>query len=68
MTATDKPVFPAGMRDNLDRIARTAGQSALLDRPDLLLDLLAFQLSGRMGYRSAVGLREADVPNAPGED
>jgi ParB family chromosome partitioning protein len=59
------PVFPAKLQADLDCIARAARQSALLDHPDLLLDLLAFQLAGRMGYRSAFGLRETDVPNAP---
>jgi ParB family chromosome partitioning protein len=59
------PVFPGKLQADLGCIARAARQSTLLDHPDLLLELLAFQLAGRMGCRSAFGLRETDVPNAP---
>lgn len=46
-------------------MARGARQNAALDKSDLLIDLLAFQLAGRMGHRSAFGLRTEDVPIRP---
>ena len=60
-----KPVFSGKLQADLDRIATGARQPAVLDHPDLLLDLLAFQLSGRMGYRRAFCMRTEDVPNMP---
>ncbi|WP_104017834.1 ParB/RepB/Spo0J family partition protein [Roseovarius nitratireducens] len=66
-TASDRPqpAIPAKLQHDLDCIFRGARQNALLGHPDLLLDLLAFQLAGRMGYRSAFGQRTDDVPNMP---
>lgn len=63
----DKPKSPisAKLATDLSRITTGARQTAILDHPDLLLDLLAFQLSGRMGYRTAFGIRTEDVPNWP---
>ncbi|MBL4557862.1 MAG: hypothetical protein JKP98_14480 [Rhodobacteraceae bacterium] len=46
-------------------MARAARQHAVLAKPDLLLDLLAFQLSGRAGHRAIFALRHGDVANAP---
>ncbi|MCA0869285.1 hypothetical protein LCL97_00465 [Seohaeicola saemankumensis] len=60
-----KPAISAKLQDDLNRIATGARQSAVLDHPDLLLDLLAFQLTGRMGFRGAFGIRTEDVPNMP---
>lgn len=62
---TAKPAISVALQSDLDRIARGARQTAMLDHPDLLLDLLAFQFSGRMGYGSAFGIRCDDVPNWP---
>ena len=53
------------LRIDLDRIATGARQHAVLRDPDLLLALLAFQLSGKSGYTSVLGLQEAEVPNVP---
>lgn len=63
-----KPAISAKLQSDLDRIACGARQNAALDHPDLLLDLLAFQLSGRIGYRTALGVRIDDVPNWPEKD
>ena len=60
-----RPAISAKLRRDLACIARGARQQALLDHPDLLLDLLAFQLSGRMGYRSAFGVRPETVETEP---
>ena len=49
-----KPAISAALAEDLQRVARGARQNAILAHPDLLLDLLAFQLSGRLGYRHAL--------------
>ena len=56
------------LRIDLDRIATDARQHAALREPDLLLALLAFQLSGKSGYTSVFGLRKTEVPNVPATD
>lgn len=66
--SASKPAFSAKLQQDLDRIACGGRQNACLDHPDLLLDLLAFQLSGRMGYRHAFGLRCDEVQNTPERD
>ena len=65
--ADDAPKSPisAKLADDLSRVATGARQHALLRDPDLLLALLAYQLTGKMGYRHALGLRADDVPNLP---
>lgn len=66
--AADTPKSPisAALRDDLDRVMRGARQHAALRNPDLILALLAFQLSGRGGYRGdAFGISTRDVPNWP---
>jgi ParB family transcriptional regulator, chromosome partitioning protein len=60
-----KPVHSAALVGDLNRIATGARQHAGLRDPDLILALLAFDLSGRMGHRHAFGLRKEDVPNEP---
>jgi ParB family transcriptional regulator, chromosome partitioning protein len=60
-----KPVHTAALAGDLSRIATGARQHAALRDPDLILALLAFDLSGRMGHRHAFGLRKEDVPNEP---
>lgn len=64
---SDKPKSPisAKLADDLARAARGARQHAALRDPDLIFALLAYQLSGRMGYRHAFGLRTEDVANLP---
>lgn len=59
-SAEPKSPISQKLAADLDRVARGARQNAALDNADLLLDLLAYQLSGGMGYRSAFGLRTDD--------
>ncbi|PZQ46306.1 MAG: chromosome partitioning protein ParB [Rhodovulum sulfidophilum] len=61
-----KSLISAALAEDLARVARGARQHAMLGTPDLLLDLLAFELSGRIGHGHAFGLRVSDVPNQPG--
>lgn len=63
-TGTKSPISNK-LRIDLDRIATGARQHAALRDPDLLLALLAFQLSGKSGYTNVLGLRETEVPNIP---
>jgi len=62
---TPKSPYSQKLANDLFCIARGARQNASLENPDLLLDLLAFQLSGGMGFRNAFGLRTDDVANTP---
>lgn len=68
IAASQRPKSPisAALAEDLARVARGARQQAALDAPELLLDLLAFELSGRMGHGHAFGLRADVVPNQPG--
>ncbi len=63
-----KPVMSAALSDDLKRIARGARQNAVLEHPDLLLDLLAFQIGGGMGTRRALGLHTETVETTPATD
>ncbi len=63
-TGTKSPISNK-LQIDLSRIATGARQHAALRDPDLLLTLLAFQLSGKSGYTSVLGLRETEVPNVP---
>ena len=49
-SAAPKNPYSQKLRDDLDAINLAALQNAMLDQPDLLLDLLAFQLTGMTGY------------------
>ena len=62
---TPKSPYSQKLAGDLFCIARGARQNASLENPDLLLDLLAFQLSGGMGFRTAFGIRTDDVANMP---
>ncbi len=57
--------FSAALLRDMAAVTRGARQSALLDQGDLLLDLLAFQLSGRTGFERAFALRTDPVEIAP---
>lgn len=63
----DEPKSPISQKlaDDLGRIAQGAKQHAILRDPDLLLDLLAFQLSHALNWKNPLGLSLADVPNWP---
>ncbi|GGB30889.1 MULTISPECIES: ParB/RepB/Spo0J family partition protein [Rhodobacterales] len=66
-TEDDAPKSPisAKLADDLTRVATGARQHAMLRDPELILSLLAYQMTGKMGYRRALGLREDEVPNFP---
>ena len=55
-----KNPYSQKLRDDLDAIKLAALQNAMLDQPDLLLDLLTFQLSGMTGFRD-VGVDSGSV-------
>lgn len=58
--------MPQNLRDDLRAIRLLALQAALLDRPDLLLDLLAWQLPGDLSMWDApLAITAAKTPNAP---
>ena len=63
----EKPKSPISnaLADDLRRAVTGARQHAALRDPDLLLALLAYQLTGSMGYRNAFGIRVDDVANVP---
>ena len=62
--ATKNP-YSQKLRDDLDAIKLAALQNAMLDQPDLLLDLLTFQLSGMTGFHDVLVLSPGDPRNAP---
>lgn len=65
--AAEAPKSPisAALKDDLGRVATGARQHAILRDPDLLLDLLAYQLSHGLQWRKPFGLGVEDVPNWP---
>ncbi|MEO1638654.1 MAG: ParB N-terminal domain-containing protein [Pseudomonadota bacterium] len=60
-----KNPYSQKLRDDLDAIKLAAMQNAMLDQPDLLLDLLTFQLSGMTGFRDVLGLTTGQSSNTP---
>ncbi|MFD1882031.1 chromosome partitioning protein ParB, partial [Paracoccus pacificus] len=48
-----------------NRVAKGARQHAVLRDPDLLIALLAYQLSHDLQWRSPLGLSTEDIPNWP---
>lgn len=65
--ASVEPKSPISQKlaDDLGRIATGARQHAALRDPEMILALLAFQLTGKSGYRRPFGLREDTVVNTP---
>lgn len=53
------------LRDDLNRVSKGARQHAALRNPDLLIDLLAYQLSHNLYWSKPFGLSTEDVPNWP---
>lgn len=53
------------LADDLSRISRGAKQHAALRDPDLLIDLLAYQLSHNLCWRHPLGISLTEVPNWP---
>ncbi len=66
-SGSDTPKSPISnaLRDDLGRVAMGARQHAILRDPDLLLDLLAYQLSHGLQWRKPFGLAAEAVPNWP---
>ena len=66
-SADDAPKSPISqkLRDDLGRVSRGASQHAALRDPDLLIDLLAYQLSHNLYWSKPFGLSVEDVPNWP---
>ncbi len=60
-----KQPYSAKLQDDLNAAALGARQNATVDHADLILDLLAWQLSGGMGYRRAFELRAEPPRNMP---
>lgn len=59
--------MPQNLRDDLRAIRLLALQTALLERPDLLLDLLAWQLPGDLNmYSAPLAITTARTCNTPG--
>ena len=63
----DVPKSPISRKlaDDLARVATGARQHAALRDPDMILALLAFQLTGKAGHRRPFGLHEDEVANLP---
>jgi ParB family transcriptional regulator, chromosome partitioning protein len=60
-----KSLISNALAEDLNRVMIGARQQAALSDPDLLLSLLAYELSGEMGHRHAFGIRTDDVANMP---
>ncbi len=65
-----KPKSPISEKlgNDLRCVATGARQHAILRNPDLLLDLLAFQLSHGLNWRSPFGISTTIIPNQPGTE
>ena len=63
--AAPKSPISNAQRDDLGRVAQGARQNAALRDPELLIDLLAYQLSHGLAWRKPFGLATEDVPNWP---
>lgn len=62
---TQKSPISAKLADDLSRVACGARQHAALSHPELILSLLAFQLSSAARWTKAIGLTQNEVPNFP---
>ncbi|WP_371228082.1 ParB/RepB/Spo0J family partition protein [Roseovarius sp. 2305UL8-3] len=62
---TPKNPYSQKLRGDLDVIKLAALQNAMLDQPDMLLDLLTFQLSGRAGFRDVLDITVGQPSNSP---
>ena len=60
-----KNPYSQKLRSDLDAIRLASLQNAMLDQPELLLDLLAFQLSGVTGFRDVLDVTLGHPSNAP---
>ncbi|MEM6886975.1 MAG: ParB/RepB/Spo0J family partition protein [Pseudomonadota bacterium] len=62
---SSKPRMSQALVDDLARVVTGARQHAAINDPDLILALLAFQVSGGAKYGNPIGLNASDVPNWP---
>ncbi len=62
---TPKSPISQALAEDLRRISIGSRQTALLDDPKLALHLLAYQLTGELGYDKAFGLTVDSVTNQP---
>ncbi len=65
---SSKPRMSQALVDDLARVVTGARQHAAVNDPDLILALLAFQVSGGTKYDNPIGLNASDVPNWPTSD
>lgn len=63
--AEPKSPISQKLRDDLSRVAQGARQHAVLRDPDLLIDLLAYQLSHALRWNDPLGIATTEVPNWP---
>ena len=62
---SSKPRMSQALVDDLARVVTGARQHAAVNDPDLILALLAFQVSGGTKHGNPIGLNASDVPNWP---
>lgn len=62
---TPKSPISQKLRDDLNNVAKGARQHALLRDPELVLDLLAYQMSHSLMHQNPIGLSLTEVPNYP---
>jgi len=60
-----KNPYSQKLQADLDAAKLASLQNAMLDQPELLLDLLAFQLSGMSGFRDVLDVTCGEPSNAP---
>jgi len=66
-SGSDGPKSPISqkLRDDLNCVTKGAQQHAALRDPDLLIDLLAYQLSHHLFWNDPFGITTTEVPNWP---
>ena len=64
-SAALKNPYSQKLRDDLDAVKLASLQNAMLEQPDLLLDLLAFQLCGMTGYDKVFDVALGTPCNTP---
>lgn len=63
--AAPKSPISTKLAEDLARVAQGARQHAMLRNPDLLIDLLAYQLSHQLHWMAPLGVTLTEVPNWP---
>lgn len=61
----EKSPFSQTLVDDMNRVQTGATQHAMLRDPELLLDLLAYQLSHDLSYKAPLSINTPSVPNSP---